>query len=172
MPHRWQWWYVSYLLNAIASVILGNALPWAALELILATHQPLSTASPFAWFVRLWLLQRTTTTTITTSGWVNEFCNFERTKSKLCGDLYRCPPSSATPPANQKQKQQHQQQQQQQQQETHATLWKEHIGTLEHLNIWTLDHWKIQHSICINLHLVTSIALILFMRLRVTLVTV
>ena len=38
---------IFYLLNAIASVILGDALPRAALELILATHQPLSPASPF-----------------------------------------------------------------------------------------------------------------------------
>ena len=34
-----------------------------------------------------------------------------------------------------------------------------------------LEHWNIQHSISINQHLMTSIALILFKRLRVTLVT-
>ena len=45
------------------------------------------------------------------------------------------------------------------------------IGILEHLNIGSLDHGTLEHSISINLHLVTSIALILFKRLRVTLVT-
>ena len=38
---------IFYLWNAITSVILGDALPRAALELILSTHQPLSSASPF-----------------------------------------------------------------------------------------------------------------------------
>ena len=46
-------------------------------------------------------------------------------------------------------------------------------GTLDHWNIGTLEHWNIgilEHS-TFNQHLVTSIALILFKRLRVTLVT-
>ena len=45
------------------------------------------------------------------------------------------------------------------------------IETLEHWKIGTLEHWSIQHSISNNLHLVTWIALILFRRLLVTLVT-
>ena len=47
------------------------------------------------------------------------------------------------------------------------------IWTFGHMDIWTFEHWNIgtlEHSISINQHLVTSIALILFKRLRVTLV--
>ena len=46
-------------------------------------------------------------------------------------------------------------------------------GSLEYWNIWTLDHWNIGtlKHLTFNLHLVTSIALILFKQLRVTLVT-
>ena len=50
-------------------------------------------------------------------------------------------------------------------------IWHLNIWTFEHWNIGTLEHWKIWHSISINQYLVTSIALILFKRLRVTLVT-
>ena len=60
---------------------------------------------------------------------------------------------------------------------TNGTLEHWNIGTLEHWNIGTLEHWKIgtlEHWIehlTFNQHLVTSTALILFKRLRVTLVT-
>ena len=46
-------------------------------------------------------------------------------------------------------------------------------GTLEHLNTGTLERWNIrtfEHS-TFNQHFLTSITLILFRRLRVTLVT-
>ena len=43
---------IFYLWNAIASVILGDTFPWTALELVLATHKPLSPASPGGWCVR------------------------------------------------------------------------------------------------------------------------
>ena len=45
------------------------------------------------------------------------------------------------------------------------------IGSIEHWRIGTLEHWSIRLSISVNLHLVTCFALILFKRLRVTLVS-
>ena len=54
-----------------------------------------------------------------------------------------------------------------------GTLEYWNIGTFEHWNTGTLENWKIgtlEHS-AFNQHLVTSIALILFERLGVTLVT-
>ena len=52
-----------------------------------------------------------------------------------------------------------------------GTLEHWNIATLEYWNIWnmgTLEHLSIQHTISIKQHIVTSIALILFKRLRVT----
>ena len=56
---------------------------------------------------------------------------------------------------------------------TNGTLDQWNIGTLQHRNTATLENWNIgtfEHS-TFNQQLVTSIALILFQRLRVTLLT-